>query len=217
MRRGEIRWYTFAAPDKRRPVLALTRDAVIDSISEIIVAPITRTLRGIKTEVVLTPEDGMPVACAVNLDHVSLACRERLGPVITKLADARWPEVERALLVACGFRPERKCAEMTDGVPNGIRTVTEAGIRREGPAVRGASGAGGLGRSRALGRAGTLGGLGAPPMPSRRRPARPWLSPRLGGRWPDVAALAHDLDARQRARADTVDLAAERSLRGGGR
>lgn len=106
MRRGEIRWYTFAAPDKRRPVLALTRDAVIDSISEIIVAPITRTLRGIKTEVVLTPEDGMPVACAVNLDHVSLARRERLGPVITKLADARWPEVERALLVACGFRPE---------------------------------------------------------------------------------------------------------------
>ena len=43
MKRGEIRWYTFALPDKRRPVLILTRDDVIDHINEIIVVPITRT------------------------------------------------------------------------------------------------------------------------------------------------------------------------------
>jgi mRNA interferase MazF len=47
MRRGEIRWYTFAQPDKRRPVLLLTRDTVIDSINEIIVVPATRTIRGL--------------------------------------------------------------------------------------------------------------------------------------------------------------------------
>ncbi len=47
MRRGEIRWYTFAAPDKRRPVLLLTRDEVIDALNEIIVVPVTRTIRGI--------------------------------------------------------------------------------------------------------------------------------------------------------------------------
>ena len=61
-RRGEIRWYTFASPDKRRPVLLLTRDSVIDTLNEIIVVPATRTIRGISTEVVLTSDDRMPVA-----------------------------------------------------------------------------------------------------------------------------------------------------------
>jgi mRNA interferase MazF len=51
--RGEIRWYTFAAPDKRRPVLLLTREDVLESLNEVIVVPATRTIRGIATEVVL--------------------------------------------------------------------------------------------------------------------------------------------------------------------
>jgi mRNA interferase MazF len=103
MRRGEIRWYTFAAPDKRRPVLLLTRDDVIDSLNEIIVVPATRTIRGIATEVLLSSDDGMPTGCALNFDHVSLAQRSRLGAVLTSLPSARWPEVERALPMACGF------------------------------------------------------------------------------------------------------------------
>ena len=73
MRRGEIRWYTFALPDKRRPVLLLSRDAVLPSLNEVIVVPATRTIRGIDTELVLTEDDGMPTACALNFDHVSLA------------------------------------------------------------------------------------------------------------------------------------------------
>jgi len=68
--RGEIRWYTFRVPDKRRPVLVLTRDEVIDRLNEIIVAPVTRTIRGLRTEVLLTEQDGMPLACALNFDHV---------------------------------------------------------------------------------------------------------------------------------------------------
>ncbi len=107
MRRGEIRRYTFAAPDKRRPVLLLTRDAVIDSVNEIIVAPATRTVRGLATEFVLTPDDGMPVACVLNLDHVALAQRSRIGSAITTLPEQRWEEVGRALLIACGFEPSR--------------------------------------------------------------------------------------------------------------
>ena len=104
MRRGEIRWYTFAAPDKRRPVLLLTRDEVIDALNELIVVPVTRTIRGIATEVLLSSsDDGMPTDCALNFDHLSLAQRSRLGPVITTLPQARWPEVENALLIACGF------------------------------------------------------------------------------------------------------------------
>jgi mRNA interferase MazF len=104
VRRGEIRWYTFAAPDKRRPVLLLTRTSVIDTLNEIIVAPATRTIRGLATEVLLSNADGMPETCALNFDHVTLAQRTRLGAVITELPPARWPEIEEALLVACGFR-----------------------------------------------------------------------------------------------------------------
>ena len=103
MKRGEIRWYAFRLPDKRRPVLILTRDDVIDQLNEVIVVPATRTIRGLATEVILTPEDGMPVACALNFDHVSLAQRDRIGTVICRLPDLRWPEVRRALLIGCGF------------------------------------------------------------------------------------------------------------------
>jgi mRNA interferase MazF len=73
LRRGEIRWYTFRPPDKRRPVLILTRNDVIEQLNEIIVAPATRTIRGLTTEIVLTMADGMPTACALNFDHVALA------------------------------------------------------------------------------------------------------------------------------------------------
>jgi mRNA interferase MazF len=93
-------------PDKRRPVLIFTRDEVLDRLNEVIVAPATRTIRGLSTEVVLTPEDGMPTACALNFDHVALAQRDRVGPVLCTLPDARWAEVRRALLLACGFSNE---------------------------------------------------------------------------------------------------------------
>lgn len=104
MRRGEIRWYTFRHPDKRRPVLILTRDEVIDRLNEIIVVPATRTLRGLSTELILTPEDGLPVACALNFDHVSLAQRDRIGGLLCVLPQERWPEAMQALLIACCFR-----------------------------------------------------------------------------------------------------------------
>ncbi|MBI1817778.1 MAG: type II toxin-antitoxin system PemK/MazF family toxin [Deltaproteobacteria bacterium] len=105
MRRGEIRWYTFASPDKRRPVLLLTRDAVIDTLNEIIAVPATRTIRGLSTEVLLSSNDGMPAGCALNFDHVGIAQRARLGAVLTTSAESRWPGVENALLIARGFEP----------------------------------------------------------------------------------------------------------------
>lgn len=104
LNRGEIRWYTFRHPDKRRPVLILTRDEVIDRLHEIIVVPVTRTIRGLSTEVVLTTEEGMPVVCALNFDHLALAHREQIGALISRLPEDRWPEVRKAILLACGFR-----------------------------------------------------------------------------------------------------------------
>jgi mRNA interferase MazF len=86
LNRGEIRWYTFRPPDKRRPVLILARTEVIERINEIIVVPATRTIRGLSSEVVLSEDDGMPTTCALNFDHVSLAQRARIG---SALADTR--------------------------------------------------------------------------------------------------------------------------------
>jgi mRNA interferase MazF len=104
--RGEIRWYTFRAPDKRRPVLLLSRQEVTAQLNEIVVVPATRTVRGLASELVLTPDDGMPVACALNFDHIASAQRDRVGPVICILPEHRWPEVRAALLLACGFQAE---------------------------------------------------------------------------------------------------------------
>jgi mRNA interferase MazF len=86
---GEIRWYTFRLPDKRRPVIALTRDEVIDRLNEIIVAPVTRTIRGLTTEVLLTEDGGMPATCAVKFDHLGLGQRDRFGSVLCMLPQER--------------------------------------------------------------------------------------------------------------------------------
>lgn len=105
MRRGEVRWYRFDAPDKRRPVLVLTRDSALEFLGEVTVAPVTTVVRDIPTEVALGKEDGMPRACAVNLDHVQTVSRGKVGALITTLARARMIEVRDALGFALGFRP----------------------------------------------------------------------------------------------------------------
>lgn len=103
VKRGEVRWYEFARPDKRRPVVVLTRDAVLDYLGEATVAPVTRTVRDIPSEVRLGPEDGMPETCAVNLDHVQTVSRDRLGALIATLPERRMLEVREALLFALGY------------------------------------------------------------------------------------------------------------------
>jgi mRNA-degrading endonuclease toxin of MazEF toxin-antitoxin module len=70
----------------------------VQRLNEVVVVPVTRTVRGISTEVLLTQDDGMPVAGALNFDHVSLALRDRIGPLICVFPDSRWDEVRAALL-----------------------------------------------------------------------------------------------------------------------
>jgi len=103
MKRGEVRWYKFAKPDKNRPVVILTRDSAIEFLGEVTVAPITSTIRDIPTEVLLTKEDGMPKDCAVNLDHIQTVSKGKIGPLITTLNLARMTELRSALLFALGF------------------------------------------------------------------------------------------------------------------
>ena len=104
MRRGEIRWTTFHTPDKRRPVLVLTRNSALRFLTGITVAPITSTVRDIPTEVLLTPEeDGVQVVCAANLDNIQTIQKGRLGSLIATLSPERMQEVERAVCFALGM------------------------------------------------------------------------------------------------------------------
>lgn len=103
MNRGDIRYYTFKAPDKRRPVLLLTRSSIIPHINEITVAPLTSTIRGIPSEVVLTQDDGLPESCAVNLDHIQTIPKDKLGRLVATLTTQKMTLVQNSLLFALGF------------------------------------------------------------------------------------------------------------------
>ena len=78
MKRGEVRWYQFSRPDKKRPVVILTRDSALEFLCEVTVAPITTTICDILTEVLLTKADGMLRDCAVNLDHIQTVSKEKI-------------------------------------------------------------------------------------------------------------------------------------------
>jgi mRNA interferase MazF len=97
MKRGEVRWYRFQHPDKKRPVLILTRDSVLDYLGEVTVAPITSTVRGIPSEVELSSGDGMRTACAVNCDHLQTVAKGKLGSLITTLSSDKLTAVARAI------------------------------------------------------------------------------------------------------------------------
>ncbi|MEJ7799409.1 MAG: type II toxin-antitoxin system PemK/MazF family toxin [Ilumatobacter sp.] len=68
--RNDIYWADLGPPAGRRPVCVLTRDAAIDVLTSVTCAPITRTSRGIRSEVLLGPEHGLPEACVISCDNV---------------------------------------------------------------------------------------------------------------------------------------------------
>lgn len=103
MKRGEIRWYKFTRPDKKRPVLILTRDSVLEYLGEVTVAPITSTVRSIPSEISLSKDDGMPRDCAINCDHLQTVSKEKLGALITSLPPAKMHKVGWAIRFALGI------------------------------------------------------------------------------------------------------------------
>lgn len=100
MKHGEIRWYKFLTPDKKRPVLILTRDSVLGYLGEVTIAPITTTVRDIPSEVFLSTFDGMPKDCAVNCDHLQTVSKGKIGALITSLTLSKMIEVGRAIRFA---------------------------------------------------------------------------------------------------------------------
>ena len=104
MKRGEIRWYTFQAPDKRRPVLILTRQSAIPYLNSLTVAPLTTTIRDIPSEAYLTPtDDGVLQECAVNFDNIQTVSKTKIGNLVTILSNERLQEVDRAIGFALGL------------------------------------------------------------------------------------------------------------------
>src|SRR5579859_5079884 len=100
--RGDVRLYQFAPPDKKRPVVVLTRDSAIAYLSTVTVAPITSTIRGVPSEVLLNEEDGMKAPCAVNLHNAVTVRQERLGKRIARLGPSRMVQICAALRFSVG-------------------------------------------------------------------------------------------------------------------
>jgi mRNA interferase MazF len=107
MKRGDVCWYAFPAPNKRRPVLILTRDSVITTLNSVTVAPITSTIRSIPTEVVLTPEDGLPDTCAANFDNLQTVLKANISAPIAHLSSSKMKAAAGAIGFALGILDSR--------------------------------------------------------------------------------------------------------------
>jgi mRNA interferase MazF len=100
MQRGDI-WFA-AVPGGDRPVLVLTRDPVADRIGSVVVAALTRTRRGLVSELDLTTKDGVPTACVVNFDNLHTLPRGVFRRRVATLSNARVAQACRTLRDAVG-------------------------------------------------------------------------------------------------------------------
>lgn len=100
--RGEIWTHEFRRPDKRRPVLVLSRSEAIHVLHTVLVAPLTSTIRGLPSEVIVGTEEGLKCDSAVNLDHIQTVERAHLSRYIGHLSPEKMQAVCRAIAVATG-------------------------------------------------------------------------------------------------------------------
>lgn len=94
-RQGEVWWAE--AENKRRPVLIVTRSEAIPVLTSIVVAPLTRTIRGIATEIPLGPGDGLPSLCVASFDNVQPIHRSLLTTRLGSTLPQRRSEICEAL------------------------------------------------------------------------------------------------------------------------
>lgn len=104
MKRAEVWWAELPPPVGDRPVVILTRDAVLHSLGSIIVTLVTRTVRGLPTEVVLGGRQGLPVRCVANLDNMLTVPRERLKRLMGACDLSKVRELNEAIKVSLDVR-----------------------------------------------------------------------------------------------------------------
>ena len=102
LNRGEIWFYSFTKPDKQRPVLILTRQEVIGMLNTVMVAPVTSTIRGAPSEVIVGIEEGLKHDSAVNIDHVQTVEKARLHRYVGALSSEKMKLICRAIGIATG-------------------------------------------------------------------------------------------------------------------
>jgi mRNA interferase MazF len=100
--RGDVWSYRFKEPDKRRPVVVLSRDEAIEVLNTVLVAPVTSTIRDLPSQVVIGTDEGLDHDSAISLDHVQCIDRAKLIRKLGRLSPARMREVCAALAVAVG-------------------------------------------------------------------------------------------------------------------
>jgi mRNA interferase MazF len=100
--RGEVYWYRFRSPDKRRPVVILTRTESLAHLSSATVAGLTTTVRHVASQVPVGPEHGVPRHGAVNLHQIFTVEQSALGPRLTALPSDMMAAIDLALVFALG-------------------------------------------------------------------------------------------------------------------
>ena len=98
-RRGEV-WWGEIEDVGRRPFLVMTRSAAIPVLHSVLAAPVTRTVRGIPSELRLGPDDGMPTECAANFDNLRVVSKAHLVERQCTLPPIRMVEACEAMRVA---------------------------------------------------------------------------------------------------------------------
>ena len=97
--RGEV-WWGELPEVGRRPFLVMTRNAAIPVLRSVLAAPITRTVRGIPSEVALSRADGMPEDCAASFDNLRVVPKSHLVERLCTLDTVRTLEACAALRAA---------------------------------------------------------------------------------------------------------------------
>src|SRR4051812_21406518 len=94
---GQIWWANLPDLLGWRPVLILTRSDAIVGVQWVTIAPLTRTVRGIPSEVAFDPADGVPHRCAISLDNIATVEKDRLVHFVTDLPVQKLNEVYEAI------------------------------------------------------------------------------------------------------------------------
>ena len=100
-RRGEI-WWVEAPNRRRRPYLVMTRSAAIPVVNAVLAAPLTRTIRDLPTELLLTSSDGVPRESVASFDNMTVIPKAYLVDRMAQLSPGRISEACRALQAAVG-------------------------------------------------------------------------------------------------------------------
>ena len=101
--RGEIWQFAFPKPNRRRPVLVLTRSDMIDNLNTVTVAPLTSTIRNVPSEVVVGAEVGLKHPSAINLHHLATVPKAGLRTYVGTAPPEIMRRVGDAMLFALGF------------------------------------------------------------------------------------------------------------------